>query len=295
MGAGCPGEAATDQRLDDGGSLTFETEMLTEDFDVLGAPVVTLRLRSDTPVAQVSVRLSDVLPDGRVARVSYQVLNLTHRNGHYCPTPLEPGEDYDVRIQLHDCGHRFKAGHKVRVAIATGYWPLAWPAPHAATLTLTPSLCGLELPIRNSLASQDEVAFLDPAHGSRAPRTVLAQGQLQRTIARNLITGETTYVTAGEGGVFGEGTYRLDDIDTTIDHSLASEMTVSDTDPSSARTVITQRLEMGRAGWWTRLDLKTEMWCDTETFYLSAYLEVEYNGESIHSAAWQESVPRNLV
>src|SRR3984957_17971635 len=44
------------------------------------------------------VRLSDVAPDERVTRVSYQVLNLTHRASHEQPSELEPGRFYDVAV-----------------------------------------------------------------------------------------------------------------------------------------------------------------------------------------------------
>ncbi|MBN9333508.1 CocE/NonD family hydrolase, partial [Devosia sp.] len=114
MGTGCVGEHPTDQRLDDGSALVFDSLVQTESFDVLGAPVLKLRLASDKPVAQVSVRLSDVRPDGTVTRVSYQVLNLTHRDSHEQPEALVPGQFYDVSVKLNDCGHRFAAGHAIR-------------------------------------------------------------------------------------------------------------------------------------------------------------------------------------
>ena len=44
---------------------------------------------SGTAVAQIVVRLSDVLPSGEVLRVSYQVLNLTHRNSHSNPNNFQ--------------------------------------------------------------------------------------------------------------------------------------------------------------------------------------------------------------
>ena len=52
-----------------------------EPVEILGAPVVTLEVASDRPVAQLIARLCDVHPDGRSLRVSFGVLNLTHRDG----------------------------------------------------------------------------------------------------------------------------------------------------------------------------------------------------------------------
>ena len=53
---------------------------------ILGVPEIVLHLASDKPVANLTVRIGDVAPGGAVTRVSYQVLNLTHRDGH-----AEPG------------------------------------------------------------------------------------------------------------------------------------------------------------------------------------------------------------
>ena len=69
-----------DQREEDGGSLVFETDVLTERCEILGAPVVQLEVAASRPVAMVAARLSDVAPDGRATRVTYGLLNLTHRD-----------------------------------------------------------------------------------------------------------------------------------------------------------------------------------------------------------------------
>ena len=68
-------EVLTPLRLDDGGALVFVTPPLGSELSVLGAPVLHLKVAADAPVAQLSVRISDVAPDDRVTRVSYQVLN----------------------------------------------------------------------------------------------------------------------------------------------------------------------------------------------------------------------------
>ena len=100
--------------------------------EILGAPVVTLDVAADRPVANLAVRLCDVHPDGASLRVSYGMLNLAHRDGHEAPAPLVPGRRYRVRIQLNDAGAVFPAGHRIRVALSTTYWPMIWPAPEKA-------------------------------------------------------------------------------------------------------------------------------------------------------------------
>ncbi len=117
------------QRGDDGCSLTFDSEPLRERMEILGAPAATLKVAAAQPVAFTAIRLNDVSPDGAAAQVTYGLLNLTHRDGHEHPEPLKPGKRYLVRVTMNDVAHAFPAGHKVRLAISTCYWPMAWPAP----------------------------------------------------------------------------------------------------------------------------------------------------------------------
>ena len=93
-GFGAPGEAPLDQRGDDGCSLTFDSEPLRERIEILGAPVAALEVSVDQPVAFIAVRLNDVAPGGASTRVTYGLLNLTHRDNHEHPRPLEPGKRY---------------------------------------------------------------------------------------------------------------------------------------------------------------------------------------------------------
>jgi hypothetical protein len=104
--------------------------------ECLGSPVVELLLSADKPLGQIAVRLCDVAPDGASQRVSYGVLNLAHRNGSAAPESLVPGEPVRVVLPLKVLGHRFAAGHRIRFAVSTAYWPILWPAPYAATITL---------------------------------------------------------------------------------------------------------------------------------------------------------------
>ena len=106
------------------------------------------------------VRLCDVHPSGESLRVSYGVLNLAHRDGHEELAPLAAGQRYRVHIQLNDAGSVFPAGHRIRLAISTAYWPMIWPAPERATLLISGG--ALELPVR---APRPTDALLNPLPG----------------------------------------------------------------------------------------------------------------------------------
>jgi hypothetical protein len=70
-----------------------------------------------------------------------------------------------VRLQLNDCGATVPAGHRIRLALSTSYWPMIWPAPEAATVTVLGGT--FDLPVR---AARREDATLPPLPG---PQTAM--------------------------------------------------------------------------------------------------------------------------
>jgi hypothetical protein len=113
-------------------SLTYTGEPLAEPLDVIGFPEAVMYLSSTAPVAHVVARLTDVAPDGTAALVSAGILNLTHRDGHADPQPVAPGEVCEITVQLKAIGYRFLAGHRLRLSIASAYWPVIFPSPYKA-------------------------------------------------------------------------------------------------------------------------------------------------------------------
>lgn len=66
-----PPDLPYDQREEDGGSLVFDTEVLTDPVEILGSSTVELDLSVNEPVAMVAARLPAVAPDGQATRVTY--------------------------------------------------------------------------------------------------------------------------------------------------------------------------------------------------------------------------------
>ena len=233
MGAGAPHEAPADQRLDDGLSRCFDSAPLRERLELLGAPEIEIELASDKPVAQLCARLCDVSPDGASRRVSYGVLNLTHRDSHAEPSALAPGRFYRVRLKLNDCGYVFRPGHRVRLALSSAYWPLIWPAPARATLTLRLPAT-LKLPVREAPADEQPIAFSPRETAADAAKSMVGEGRVARRVGFDLGRGVSTYETIAEGGLFGEGAYVYDEIGTRISHDIRRHLTIAGDDPLSA-------------------------------------------------------------
>ena len=122
LGGSSP-DLPVDQREDDAKSLCFDGAPLESRLEILGAPEVVLRLAIDKPQGMVVARLNDVAPDGASARVTYGMLNLSQRDDREHTEAMTPGEEVEVRVRLNDCAHAFPAGHRLRIALSTSYFP----------------------------------------------------------------------------------------------------------------------------------------------------------------------------
>ncbi len=297
-GFGSDGEAPLDQRADDSGSLVFDSAVLEAPVAILGAPTATLQVAVDRPVALLAVRLNDVAPDGAATRVTYGLLNLTHRDGHAEPQALVPGRRYAVHVALNHIAHRFPAGHHIRLSVSTCYWPIAWPSPAPVALTLHTAGSSLALPERPPREGDAALApFAEPeAAPTRSGHTPLQPPHYVRSIERDLVTNESIYRLYSEGGDLEHGAVmRLDDIDLDLAHTVERRFVISERDPLSARAEISEHLGMRRGAWRIRVDARTVTTADADHFRVQATLEAREAGEVVFSREWNERIPRDLL
>lgn len=295
MGTGVVGEMPGDQRVDDGLSLVFDSAPLAVDQDVLGVPVALLEIATDRPHAQLALRLCDVAPDGASLRVSYAVLNLNHRDDSAVPKPMMPGERVRVRVPLKVCGHRFPAGHRIRLSLSTAYWPLVWPARDAATLTLVTGASRLVLPWRPDMPDDVLPNFAPGRSGPAAPRTLVREGRISRGVSFDHVTGVATFTTVGEGGLFGEGVGRWDDIGTVVSHDLTRRLKIGVDDPASAEATIEQTYTLLRDGWNIRIETQAKLTGDDDAFRLEGLVRAFEAGTLVATRSWSETIPREHV
>jgi putative CocE/NonD family hydrolase len=281
-----------DQRVEAGGSLLFTSEPLDEALEILGAPVVSLEVASDKPVAMVAVCLNEVMPDGAVTRITYGLLNLTHRNSHEHPEAVEPGETYRVQVQLNDAGHSFGVGNRIQVAVSSVYWPIAWPSPEKATLTITAASSTLNLPVRPPSDADATLRPFDPPE-SAPPlgKTVHAEPAYSWSFERDMITDVVT-----QHQWFDEGRTTYNEHDGwTIASTHDEYLSIHPDDPASAKLDITWTEEFSRGIWQVSSRTQTILTCSKTHFHLEASLEARQGDEVVHSQTWKRDFPRDLV
>ncbi|MCC3331317.1 CocE/NonD family hydrolase [Nocardia abscessus] len=291
----------SDQRDEDGGSLVFETEALDDTFEVLGLPTLELEISADRPNAMVAARLSDVAPNGEATRVTYGLLNLTHRDGSAAPEPLEIGRVYRVRVPLNGIAHSFPPGHRIRLSVSSSYWPLAWPSPEQVVLTVTTGRSALTLPHRPPRADDDQLRPFDPPEAApEAPATHIEPGEHHWKVERDLASGVSTLEIEND-----QGTISLDDTDTIVRRATTEWFSFRGNDVTSVRgeTRTLRRLE--RDDWRTEVTTHTVLRCTPEEFVLDAQLDAfeledpqtdpRTVRKRVYSQNWQRRSPRDFV
>lgn len=284
-------ELPVDQTIDDARSLSFDSEPLEENFEILGAPVVTVDVAVDKPVAYLAVRLNEVFPSRSSKRVTYTILNLTHRDNHETPTALEPGKRYRIALKLDDIAHVFKRGSRLRVAISTTYWPHSWPSPEPVNLTLYTGTSTLDLPVRSPRVADGKVSFgaaFQPEHSSM---TVLDPGEPGSTIYTRDVGGSVLTMRSESP----ESRVRLDAIGLEKSSAARAEMTIDDYDPSSARLEMWQMSGYTHGSWDVRIESTVRFSVSKNEFVLWGEYRAYDHDELISERRWDEKIPRQLV
>ncbi|ROO86255.1 hypothetical protein EDD29_3818 [Actinocorallia herbida] len=252
----------TDQREDDALSLSFDSAVLAEDTIVFGEPVLDLVVSADRPVATVVARLCAVAPDGASSLVARGVLNLTHRDGHAAPEPLEPGREYRVRVPLSGVGERIPAGHRLRVALSTQYWPWIWPAPETPTLGVRLGE-GSRLLLPTTVPDDAPVSFGPPRIAAPPPVSSLRAHEPEMTPGFDPESGRRTFRLVRDlngDRVFPSGLRYADD--------ERCDFSIHPDDPLSASVDLDRTIRIGRADWRTRIRVRTRMTSTATEFTL---------------------------
>ncbi len=296
-GAGsAPNGLWTDPRAEDGFVPTYTSDPLDEPLDICGFPAAVLAWRSPVPVVTAVVRLLDVAPDGTPTQVTAGVFNLTHRNGHDDARPMEPGAIAIVEVPMRAAGYRFRAGHRIRLTVASAYWPVIWPSPDPADHELlrggvsgldpVTSAARLVLPVVPSVDTADPgfkstpPDLPDPGGGSDDPPTW--------RVDDDVIAGTTTvHIFDGGESIAADGTR--------LYSSEAHDLTASDEDPAHTTMASEVVYRLRQDGHAVDVLVTGRTTSDRAAFRIEGTLHVSLDGDSFFERSWDESLPRRLV
>jgi hypothetical protein len=196
-----------------------------------------------------------------------------------------------VRLPLNDVGRAFPAGHRIRLALSTAYWPIAWPAPEPVTLTLYAGASTLTLPVRPPDRADRALPPLPPVETAPPlPVTTHEPARTERFVRHDVITGAVTLEWTQDSG-----RHRYDDIDLAV-HTVATDrFTIRPDDPLSAHAEIAWTVRLGRGDWRVETRTRTVLTATRDSFELLATLEAFEGDVPVHQQRWERSIPRDLV
>ncbi|RUY64207.1 peptidase S15, partial [Mesorhizobium sp. M7A.F.Ca.CA.001.09.2.1] len=280
-----------DQRTEEGNALIFETAPLTEAVEILGFPEFEVKLSSDKPVALLSATLSQVFPEGAASRISYGILNLSHRNDDLDIVPMVPGRAETVRIKLRCCGQRFEAGERIRLALATSHWPIVFPTAEQATLSIHCGDSRLILPVRAPQKLDDTLgAFLAPESAAPMEQEVLAKGDgFQRSVSTDQVTSETVYQVVNDGG-----TVRHPHTGIVLSAKHVDRFSIHPDDPTSAVGTCTWEKSYGRGDWQARLSVTATVCALRDVWRIETHITAHDRDERIVDRSEVKEYRRDL-
>ena len=280
-----------DQREEDGGALVFETPPLDDDYEILGSPQATLVLSSDRPQSMIAVRLSDIAPDGRATRVTYGLLNISHRKSHSEPENLEPGRLYEVTIPMNFVAQQFPAGHKLRLSISTSYWPLAWPSPMPARLTIRPEVSTITVPWRPLRGEDESLPSLGrPRKGPTPDMTELSPSLREWTVNHNLASNEVR-----QKIVNNDARYVLEEIGLELGNESTELYTYVNNRYDTLRAEVRTHRHLGRGTWQVDTHTHTILTSDENHFRVQAWLDAYLGDTRVFCRSWDERIPRDMI
>jgi hypothetical protein len=197
-----------------------------------------------------------------------------------------------VEIGLGGIAYAFPAGHRIRLAVSSAYWPWVWPQPETdAGFVLDPVGSTLELPVRSREVGEG-IEFEEPEQaeplGVSSPAT-LDEPRPARLVVRDVAAGEWRLeVDPRRGGkrAFPDGLeYTEEALET---------YTIRADDPLSARALSqwSVRLHRPELAWDTEVRTRSEIGCDAAHFVTTDEVVCTEGGEVVFHRTWEKRIPR---
>jgi putative CocE/NonD family hydrolase len=109
--------------------LVYQTDVLTEDVQVIGPVKVVLHVSSDAPDTDFTAKLVDVyppskdFPDGFEMNITDGILRSRFRESPEKEVLMEKGVIYEITIHPFSTANVFKKGHRIRLDISSSNFP----------------------------------------------------------------------------------------------------------------------------------------------------------------------------
>jgi len=112
--------------------LVFTSPALQQPYEATGPIIARLFVSSDCPDTDFTVKLTDVYPDGRSMFITDGILRMRNRNGQDHWEFMQPGNIYEVEVDLWSTSYIWNTGHCIRVEVSSSNYPRFLNNPNTA-------------------------------------------------------------------------------------------------------------------------------------------------------------------
>ena len=270
-----------DQAREDVRAVSLDAPPQEAPRDVLGAARLRLTVTAAPPRAQLVARLCDVAPDGRSCRIALAVPNLALDDPMDGPAPALPRT---LEVTFPTTAYRLAPGHRLRLSLGTGHWPMIWPAPDLAPVTVRD--VALHLP-RPAASPAPLASALPPAGPPEKPCHEARAAPALRRWSETHPDG-----TLVQGWHQPESVTFHPDIATTFAYETRAEHALHPDDPLSARSTFVQRLRIARADGTAEIESTLTTTATADHWLPSGHLVARWNGATVHERRRSPRVPR---
>ena len=103
--------------------LVYSSPILEKNIEVTGLIKANLFVTSTAKDTDFTVKLVDVYPDGRAFNVQEGVTRMRYRKSLRSPSLVNPGQIYEIEVDLNATSNFFAKGHKIRVEVSSSNFP----------------------------------------------------------------------------------------------------------------------------------------------------------------------------
>jgi hypothetical protein len=119
-GAGAYDQSEIEARED---VLVYTSPVLEAGLEVTGPLEAVLYVSSDALDTDFTMKLVDVHPDGTAYNIQEAASRVRYREGLTGAVLMEPGEVYEIRLDLHATSNYFGPGHRIRIEVSSSNFP----------------------------------------------------------------------------------------------------------------------------------------------------------------------------
>ena len=281
-------ELPDDQSVDDQKSLCFDGPILENGKSIIGAPVCNLNISVDKPLTQLAIRLCDLRPDGTSALITHGFLNLTMAESFEVPKRLEIEKRINVRVVLDQIAYYIPAGHRLRLAMSTSYWPFIWPSPDLAKIRVF--FGSIQFPKSDSAIEETKNTFGAPVAGD--PWNCKIKRPASSTRSEFTESKSNTHIieVKNDSGCVIDGDHGLE-----TDSAVTEKWSIKEFEPLSAAVEIDWFQSLRRKNWCVTTRSTLSVTCNRDSYFIKGSVIAFESEKEVFSKYFDEAIDRKYV